>query len=203
MRRPSMASSRSLPRPRSREPLRSGHGARGRTASLASNRSDFSHPRRVRLRYRARARSGILAFADTHSQQIPKASRRWPLMQRRARYGDAGGAWIGSTSAQKGSRWCSAQTARSRSRGTSANQPQRGQAIMQLVLPNRLRTNRTRAEMGCIVSGESNLLVREHASALAAIAVARIPGAVTVAVLISAKAVALSHKYSTRFAFSG
>jgi len=61
------------------------------------------------------------------------ASRRWPLMHRRARYGDAGGAWTGSTSAQNGSRWCSPQTAFSRSRGTSANQPQRGQAIMQLI----------------------------------------------------------------------
>src|SRR4051794_16391805 len=51
-------------------------------------------------------------------------------MHRLARYGDAEGAWTGSTSAQNGSRWCSAQTALSRSRGTSANQPQRGQAIM-------------------------------------------------------------------------
>jgi len=84
----------------------------------ASRRRARGHyPRRVRLRWRGRARRGIFALADRHSQQIPKASRRWPLMHKRARYGDAGGAWTGSTSAQNGSRWCSAQTAFSRSRG--------------------------------------------------------------------------------------
>jgi hypothetical protein len=111
---------------------------------------EVTHPRRVRLRWRARARSGIFVFADRHSQQIPKASRRWPLMHRRARYGDAGGAWTGSTSAQNGSRWCSAQTAFSRSRGTSANHPQRGQAIMQLT-STELATGRIGPEprIGC------------------------------------------------------
>jgi hypothetical protein len=99
----------------------------------STERDTTTHPRRVRLRWRARARSGICAFAEMHSEQMPKASRRWPLMHRRARYGDAGGVQIGSRSAQNGSRWCSAQTALSRSRGTSANQPQRGQAIMQLI----------------------------------------------------------------------
>src|SRR5206468_2206500 len=117
-----------------------------------------------------RARSGIVALADRHSQQVPKASRRWPLMHRRARYGDAGGAWTGSTSAQNGSRWCSAQTAFSRSRGTSANQPQRGQAITQLI-STELASARIGPERGSrrwdasnircppMVPGESDLLV--------------------------------------------
>src|SRR5215212_1846015 len=49
-------------------------------------------------------------------------------MQSGARNGDVD-PLTGSTSAQNGSSWCSAHTAVSRAGGTSANQPQRGQAI--------------------------------------------------------------------------
>jgi hypothetical protein len=66
---------------------------------------DLIHLEKARMRERkwVRARWTFDAFEAAHFQQMPKASRRWPLMQKAARNGEAD-ARTGSTSAQNGSR---------------------------------------------------------------------------------------------------